>query len=64
MTVNIWLALCSDRHVHYRTAHRWFDTVGLAEAGFCRLTQSKYPAVANWTDAYLASLAIDRGMTN
>ncbi len=37
--VNVWLALCSDRHVHHADAHRWFGTVGPGGAGFCRLSQ-------------------------
>lgn len=37
---NVWLALALSRHVHHRTARRWFETV--AEPGtilFCRATQ-------------------------
>lgn len=37
---NVWLALALSRHVHHRTARRWFQTV--AEPGsilFCRATQ-------------------------
>jgi toxin-antitoxin system PIN domain toxin len=37
---NVWLALALSRHVHHRTARRWFQTV--ADDGsvlFCRATQ-------------------------
>lgn len=37
---NVWLALALSRHVHHRTARRWFQDV--AEPGgivFCRATQ-------------------------
>ena len=37
---NIWLALALSRHVHHRTARRWFESI--AEPGtiiFCRATQ-------------------------
>jgi toxin-antitoxin system PIN domain toxin len=37
--INVWIALCSDRHVHYGAAHAWFAKVGPACARFCRLTQ-------------------------
>jgi len=36
---NVWLALCSDRHVHHAAAHRWFPTVPPGGAFLCRLTQ-------------------------
>ena len=40
--VNVWLALSSGRHAHYQAAHQWFDTVGPAQAAFCRLVQLAY----------------------
>jgi toxin-antitoxin system PIN domain toxin len=115
--VNVWLALCSDRHIHYAEAHRWFADVPPAGAQFCRFTQlallrlltnprvmgsdtvsqaeawrvydrlsadarvsfvsepvdverffrnltrSSHPETHQWSDAYLAALAIARDMT-
>lgn len=115
--VNVWLALCSDRHVHYAAAHRWFASVAPGQAFLCRLTQlallrlltnrrvmdedvlsqagawrvhdrlredvrvaymdeppgleaafrrlthTHLPALGGWTDAYLAALALTRGLT-
>ena len=40
--VNVWVALSSDRHVHYEAAHRWFAGVAPGGAVFCRLTQLGY----------------------
>ena len=40
--VNVWLALSSDRYLHYETAHRWFGNVGPGGAAFCRFTQLGY----------------------
>jgi hypothetical protein len=37
--VNVWVALASDRHVHYEAAHRWFGNTDAESAAFCRLTQ-------------------------
>ena len=37
--VNAWLALCTDRHVHYGAAHRWFASVAPGQAFLCRLAQ-------------------------
>ena len=36
--VNVWLALCSDRHVHHRIAAQWLDSVQ-APVFFSRVTQ-------------------------
>jgi len=40
--VNVWVALSSDRHVHYDAAHRWFADALPGSAAFCRLTQLGY----------------------
>ena len=37
--VNVWLALVSRRHVHYRIASGWLETVLDDQVGFCRITQ-------------------------
>lgn len=37
--LNVWLALCSDRHVHFPVALEWLSTIGQGQACFCRLTQ-------------------------
>jgi uncharacterized protein len=37
--VNVWLALASRRHVHYRIASAWLETVLDDQACFCRITQ-------------------------
>lgn len=37
--VNVWVALCLDRHVHYAPARDWFAGVGPGGASFCRVTQ-------------------------
>ena len=38
--INVWVALTYDRHVHHRTALRWFDHLApMARLFFCRLTQ-------------------------
>jgi toxin-antitoxin system PIN domain toxin len=36
--VNVWLALCSDRHEHHDAAAAWLDAVR-APLYFCRVTQ-------------------------
>lgn len=40
--VSVWVALSSDRHVHYDAAHEWFAGVDAGGAAFCRLTQLGY----------------------
>jgi len=38
--LNVWLALSYERHVHYSSAHKWFDTLDDdARLCFCRFTQ-------------------------
>ena len=37
--VNVWLALVSRRHVHYRIASSWLETVLDDQVCFCRITQ-------------------------
>jgi uncharacterized protein len=37
--VNVWVALCSDRHIHYAAAQDWFAGVAPAGVSFCRLAQ-------------------------
>jgi toxin-antitoxin system PIN domain toxin len=36
--VNVWLALCSDRHVHHKVAAQWLDSVQ-SPVFFSRATQ-------------------------
>jgi toxin-antitoxin system PIN domain toxin len=37
--VNVWVAVAHDLHVHHTLVWSWFETVGLDQAFFCRLTQ-------------------------
>jgi toxin-antitoxin system PIN domain toxin len=37
--VNLWFALLVRQHQHHGLAHKWFDTLGPAEAGMCRMVQ-------------------------
>ena len=37
--VNIWFALAYSLHVRHDLAKRWFETIGVGQACFCRLTQ-------------------------
>jgi toxin-antitoxin system PIN domain toxin len=37
--VNVWVALAYSLHVHHDPAKRWFETIGVDQAYFCRLTQ-------------------------
>lgn len=38
--INVWVALTYERHVHYNTAHNWFERLApTARVFFCRLTQ-------------------------
>jgi toxin-antitoxin system PIN domain toxin len=37
--VNVWVALAYSLHVHHDLAKRWFETIGVDQAYFCRLTQ-------------------------
>ena len=37
--VNVWLALVSRRHIHYRVASGWLETISDDEVAFCRITQ-------------------------
>jgi len=36
--VNVWVALCSDRHEHHRAAASWLETIN-GPIYFCRVTQ-------------------------
>ena len=38
LDVNVWLALCSDRHEHHHAAANWLADV-LEPVYFCRVTQ-------------------------
>jgi len=38
--INVWVALTYQRHIHYQSAHKWFDPLPpTARLFFCRLTQ-------------------------
>jgi toxin-antitoxin system PIN domain toxin len=38
--VNVWVALCSDQHVHHHVASDWYDSIDEdARFYFCRFTQ-------------------------
>src|SRR5271156_3684374 len=37
--VNVWIALSSDRHVHYPAAENWFQNIESAQIAFCRITE-------------------------
>lgn len=37
--VNVWIALLVRRHQHHPLSLRWFDQLGRAEAGLCRISQ-------------------------
>ena len=37
--VNVWLALASRRHIHYRIATSWLESVTDDQVAFCRITQ-------------------------
>jgi toxin-antitoxin system PIN domain toxin len=37
--VNVWVALAYSLHVHHDLAKRRFETIGVDQAYFCRLTQ-------------------------
>lgn len=41
--VNVWAALTSDEHIHYRIAARWFASLDEASRlAFCRFTQLSF----------------------
>jgi len=40
--VNVWLALAYDKHKHYGSASKWFDTAPHSVINFCRLTQLSF----------------------
>jgi uncharacterized protein len=39
LDANVWLALLSRRHVHFRKAHDWFEAMAEGEFFYCRFTQ-------------------------
>lgn len=37
--INVWLAIAADGHRQHWDAMSWFETIGPAQAAFCRMTQ-------------------------
>lgn len=40
--VNVWLAMAYDKHKHYGSASKWFETAQHSLIYFCRLTQLSF----------------------
>jgi toxin-antitoxin system PIN domain toxin len=40
--VNVWLALAYDKHKHFSSASKWFETTQHSLIHFCRLTQLSF----------------------
>jgi hypothetical protein len=40
LDLNVLVALIDDEHVHYRAAHRWFNSLEHEEWGVCPLTEA------------------------
>lgn len=39
---SVWLALSSEKHLHFKQAQTWFNSAGSREANFCRITQMSF----------------------